>query len=205
MLLRLLPAQPRSRPWDVRALRERDRLRRPLLPGGCAQRVHVDPGTERSNRGVVHTTEGTCCSYPQVAFCCDDSSPFAGDGFAICCTPDVDCPTACPTGSQGTVGARALAGPADAACCLNGTCGDLEACCAAADRGVDVEVRDACCFYAGFSCPADGEPPCCAECGPDDVCTCFGEGHSCDPSAFAGGCCAGLYCHPDELVCTRLG
>jgi len=42
-----------------------------------------------------HTSAALCCLAPETAYCCCDSAPGAGDGFATCCREGVNCPD-CP-------------------------------------------------------------------------------------------------------------
>ncbi len=133
--------------------------------------------------GVTYTTEGTCCPWPQVAYCCSDSAPDAGDGFAVCCHEDVDCPP-CPVGSGWAMGARSIT-------CDVGDCCDEDT-----DPDGDISLTLACC--SGHGTPCLGEYPCCGVCGRDGLCTCAQEGEPCQPF----GCCGtALHCDPDRRVC----
>jgi hypothetical protein len=106
---------------------------------------------------VLYSTAGTCCPYPQEAFACSDSAPGAGDGFAICCVRDRDCPP-CPSGSW-AYGFPATLGCAEGDCCTEAT------------PGADVTGNIAtCCVREGLPCQRG--IPCClnGECV-SDVCT----------------------------------
>lgn len=55
----------------------------------------------------AYTTAGLCCRYPNTAVCVCDSSPDAGDGFAVCCNPEAG---TCPQRYYATGGNKATAG-----------------------------------------------------------------------------------------------
>lgn len=72
--------------------------------------------------GAQTTAGRLCCIAPRQAFCCCDSSPGAGNGYAICCAPG-ECPTNCPT-STGT-GGTSSAPNADGICLRGGSAGAI--------------------------------------------------------------------------------
>src|SRR5688500_2974555 len=78
--------------------------------GAC---VHPSCCSGDATCGPQTTAGRLCCIAPRQAFCCCDSSPGAGNGYAICCA-DGECPTNCITG-QG-VGGSSSAPDADGLC-----------------------------------------------------------------------------------------
>ena len=136
--------------------------------------------------GLLH--RGTCCPFPTVGYCCTDSAPGAGDGFALCCTPGVDCPP-CPEGSS-----KGQGGLFASSC-------ELDDCCDEMGQPGDGNPTPPCCLPAGVTCQR--EIPCCGACNDDGVCACLPAGLACEP--FTGGCCDGLYCNNQTDTCQSSG
>lgn len=141
----------------------------------------------------TYSTKGTCCPHPQAGHCCSDSAPGAGDGFAECCIPGVDC-RECPVGSQESLGG------VTGVCCFSapGTCDNKdEDCCLETFPGGDANGAAPCCEPDGQSCNSESDPPCCGTCV-DGTCVCRKEGESCEIS-----CCGTLYCDPERKICRQ--
>lgn len=137
----------------------------------------------------TYTTEGTCCPFPLVGYCCTDSSPGAGDGFALCCHRD-NCPP-CPDGSSGAKGGTFFH------CSTEGG-GD---CCPPSDfPGGDAHATAPCCLAPGEAC--DREVPCCGACDAAGVCACLALDEPCNVDFSGLGCCPGMFCFGDTQRCT---
>ena len=140
-------------------------------------------GSATCNRcGNSYTTVGMCCSFPNTAYCCSDSSAGKNDGFAICCQEDVDCPP-CP--ESGT----AMAGRATLLNCCNDdgdACTDFDSCCADSNPGGSITLNMPCCVSHGLPCEPDGDPPCCGACVAG-TCQCLPDGAPCGDGLFE--CC----------------
>jgi hypothetical protein len=173
--------------------------------GACArfEACTCPPGTACSgdaictSYGRVATTEGSCCPYPTVAYCCTDSAPGAGDGSTGCCTPDVDCPldVGCPTGNASAQGG------APQLCCESAgdhpECGPASDCCSSVveEGGVaNVTVN-----YVPQGKPCDPIWPCFGKCH-DGVCVCLDSGDRCNTDLYSA-CCSGQPCNVAAGTC----